>query len=88
MEEVDGLFSSPEKSPVELNGFEDVENDSSVGSEGMSIDEGGLILWLELTTRCVLIQILQAMRQILWTSSRAQMARVPLFSPRPPRGRR
>ncbi|KAJ6128342.1 hypothetical protein N7471_009559 [Penicillium samsonianum] len=31
MEEVDGLFSSPEKSPVELNGFEDVENDSSVG---------------------------------------------------------
>lgn len=43
MEEVDGLFSSPEKSPVELNGFEDVENDSSVGSEGMSMDEGGLI---------------------------------------------
>ncbi|KXG49462.1 uncharacterized protein PGRI_063190 [Penicillium griseofulvum] len=40
MEEVDGLFSSPEKSPVELNGFEDVENNSSVGSEGMSIDEG------------------------------------------------
>ncbi|KAJ5512957.1 hypothetical protein N7463_002509 [Penicillium fimorum] len=40
MEEVDGLFSSPEKSSVELNGFEDVENDSSVGSEGMSMDEG------------------------------------------------
>ncbi|KAJ5164725.1 uncharacterized protein N7500_006555 [Penicillium coprophilum] len=40
MEEVDGLFSSPEKSPVELNGFEDVENDSSIGSEGMSMDEG------------------------------------------------
>ncbi|KAJ5794462.1 hypothetical protein N7457_001061 [Penicillium paradoxum] len=40
MEEVDGLFSSPEKSPVRLNGFEDAENDSSVGSEGMSIDEG------------------------------------------------
>ncbi|CAI7649026.1 unnamed protein product [Penicillium glandicola] len=40
MEEVDGLFSSPEKSPIELNGFEDVENDSSVGSEGMSMDEG------------------------------------------------
>ncbi|KAJ6186320.1 hypothetical protein N7519_007621 [Penicillium mononematosum] len=39
MEEVDGLFSSPEKSPVELNGFEDVEDNSS-GSEGMSIDEG------------------------------------------------
>lgn len=43
MEEVDGLFSSPEKSPVELNGFEDMENESSVGSEGMSMDEGGLI---------------------------------------------
>lgn len=42
MEEVDGLFSSPEKSPVELNGFEDVEDNSS-GSEGMSMDEGGLI---------------------------------------------
>lgn len=42
MEEVDGLFSSPEKSPVELNDFEeDVENESSVGSEGMSMDEGG-----------------------------------------------
>ncbi|KAK4860648.1 hypothetical protein LT330_004379 [Penicillium expansum] len=40
MEEVDGLFSSPEKSPVELNGFEDMENESSVGSEGMSMDEG------------------------------------------------
>ncbi|KAJ5939848.1 hypothetical protein N7516_000016 [Penicillium verrucosum] len=41
MEEVDGLFSSPEKSPVELNDFEeDVENESSVGSEGMSMDEG------------------------------------------------
>ncbi|OQD60033.1 hypothetical protein PENPOL_c030G08657 [Penicillium polonicum] len=40
MEEVDGLFSSPEKSPVELDGFEDVENESSVGSEGMSMDEG------------------------------------------------
>lgn len=43
MEEVDGLFSSPEKSPVELDGFEDAENDSSIGSEGMSMDEGALI---------------------------------------------
>ncbi|KAJ5196404.1 hypothetical protein N7449_006883 [Penicillium cf. viridicatum] len=40
MEEVDGLFSSPEKSPVELNSSEDVGNESSVGSEGMSMDEG------------------------------------------------
>ncbi|KAJ5145660.1 uncharacterized protein N7515_000224 [Penicillium bovifimosum] len=39
MEEVDGLFSSPEKSPVRLNGFEDEDN-SSAGSEIMSIDEG------------------------------------------------
>ncbi|CAG8907335.1 unnamed protein product [Penicillium egyptiacum] len=39
MEEVDGLFSSPEKSPVELNGVEDLEDNSS-GSEGMSMDEG------------------------------------------------
>lgn len=41
MEEVDGLFSSPEKSPTKLNGFDDVENDDSVGSE-MSMDEGVL----------------------------------------------
>ncbi|CDM35614.1 hypothetical protein DTO013E5_6497 [Penicillium roqueforti] len=40
MEEVDGLFSSPEKSPVQLNGFEEEENNSSAGSEGMSMDEG------------------------------------------------
>lgn len=42
MEEVDGLFSSPEKSPVELSEFEDMEDNSS-GSEGMSMDEGGLV---------------------------------------------
>lgn len=39
MEEVDGLFSSPEKSPTKLNGYEDDETDDSAGSE-MSIDEG------------------------------------------------
>ncbi|KAJ6127460.1 hypothetical protein N7523_003072 [Penicillium sp. IBT 18751x] len=38
MEEVDGLFSSPEKSPTKLNGFEEDESDASVGSE-MSMDE-------------------------------------------------
>lgn len=45
MEEVDGLFSSPEKSPARLNGFDgddgDAENDDSLGSE-MSMDEGAL----------------------------------------------
>jgi hypothetical protein len=39
MEEVDGLFSSPEKSPTKLNGFDDDESDDSIGSE-MSMDEG------------------------------------------------
>ncbi|CAG8944898.1 unnamed protein product [Penicillium salamii] len=39
MEEVDGLFSSPEKSPAELRAF-DEDNDSSTGSDGMSLDEG------------------------------------------------
>jgi hypothetical protein len=35
MEELDGVFSSPEKSPVRFNG-----NETMMGSEGMSIDEG------------------------------------------------
>lgn len=43
MEEVEGLFSSPEKSPARLNGFDDydegAENGDSLGSE-MSMDEG------------------------------------------------
>ncbi|KAI9368077.1 hypothetical protein BJX61DRAFT_247793 [Aspergillus egyptiacus] len=37
MEEVDGIFSSPEKSPVNGNGL---NRSDSVGSDGMSIDEG------------------------------------------------
>ena len=37
MEELDGVFSSPEKSPVRFTG-----NDTMMGSEGMSIDEGRL----------------------------------------------
>lgn len=40
MEAVDGLFSSPEKSPAKLDEFDD-EDDESTGSEGMSMDEGG-----------------------------------------------
>jgi hypothetical protein len=35
MEELDGVFSSPEKSPVRFTG-----NETMMGSEGMSIDEG------------------------------------------------
>ncbi|KAF3394037.1 Centromere protein 3 [Penicillium rolfsii] len=38
MEEVDGLFSSPEKSPARLNGFSHADDDSA-GSE-MSIEDG------------------------------------------------
>ncbi|KAL2825425.1 kinetochore CENP-C fungal-like protein [Aspergillus cavernicola] len=37
MEEVDGIFSSPEKSPVKENGF---DMSDSIGSDGMSMDEG------------------------------------------------
>ncbi|KAJ5710700.1 hypothetical protein N7488_004856 [Penicillium malachiteum] len=37
MEDVDGLFSSPEKSSADLNGY---ESEESIGSDGMSIDEG------------------------------------------------
>lgn len=40
MEEVDGLFSSPEKSPVMVNGFDERESEDSMGSDGMSMDEG------------------------------------------------
>ncbi|KAL2863591.1 Cupin domain protein [Aspergillus lucknowensis] len=37
MEEVDGIFSSPEKSPIKENGF---GGSDSFGSDGMSMDEG------------------------------------------------
>ncbi|KAL3478009.1 kinetochore CENP-C fungal-like protein [Aspergillus californicus] len=37
MEEVDGIFSSPERSPVKENGF---DASDSIGSDGMSMDEG------------------------------------------------
>jgi centromere protein C len=39
MEEIEGIFSSPEKSPVKHNGH-NVVNETSIGSEGMSMDEG------------------------------------------------
>lgn len=39
MEEIEGMFSSPEKSPTGLNGFaHDDESDND--SDGMSIDDG------------------------------------------------
>lgn len=37
MEEVDGLFSSPEKSPAKLNGFNAEDN---TASSEMSIEDG------------------------------------------------
>ncbi|KAL1967251.1 hypothetical protein VTN77DRAFT_3297 [Rasamsonia byssochlamydoides] len=39
MEEIDGMFSSPEKSPVRPNGINN-GNETIMGSEGMSMDEG------------------------------------------------
>lgn len=43
MEEVEGIFSSPEKSPVKENGFNHHGNETTIGSDGMSIDEGAFI---------------------------------------------
>lgn len=40
MEEVDGLFSSPEKSPAKLNGFSHADDDTA--SSEMSIEDGKL----------------------------------------------
>ncbi|KAF7161843.1 hypothetical protein CNMCM6106_008954 [Aspergillus hiratsukae] len=37
MEEIDGIFSSPEKSPAGEHGFGNI---TTIGSDGMSIDEG------------------------------------------------
>lgn len=38
MEEVEGLFSSPEKSPAKLNGFSHSDDDTA--SSEMSIEDG------------------------------------------------
>lgn len=40
MEEIEGMFSSPEKSPANANGFDDAEDETTMGSDGMSLDEG------------------------------------------------
>ncbi|RJE17999.1 Cupin domain protein [Aspergillus sclerotialis] len=40
MEEIDGMFSSPEKSPIKENGFNHHGNETTIGSDGMSMDEG------------------------------------------------
>lgn len=40
MEEIDGMFSSPEKSPTKENGFGEGGDETSMGSDGMSLDEG------------------------------------------------
>lgn len=42
MEEIDGMFSSPDKSPVRQNGFDIYGNETAVSSDGMSMDEGTL----------------------------------------------
>lgn len=39
MEDIDEMWSSPEKSPARENGFGS-GNESSIGSDGMSMDEG------------------------------------------------
>ncbi|KAL4898425.1 kinetochore CENP-C fungal-like protein [Aspergillus ambiguus] len=39
MEDIEGMWSSPEKSPVKENGFHGGDDDST-GSDGMSMDEG------------------------------------------------
>jgi Kinetochore CENP-C fungal homologue, Mif2, N-terminal len=40
MEELDGMFSSPEKSFDDDEGDNDDDDDEMMGSEGMSMDEG------------------------------------------------
>lgn len=40
MEEIEGMFSSPEKSPIKENGFNHHGNETTIGSDGMSMDEG------------------------------------------------
>jgi centromere protein C len=39
MENIEGIFSSPEKSPVRRD-VPNASNDTVIGSEGMSMDEG------------------------------------------------
>jgi len=65
MEEVDGLFSSPEKSPTQLNGFEDDESDDSAGSE-MSIDEGRPAYHLDISQSSALTFSISIIRQCAW----------------------
>ncbi|KAI9923685.1 hypothetical protein ASPWEDRAFT_120584 [Aspergillus wentii DTO 134E9] len=40
MEEIEGMFSSPEKSPAQEDGFNINGNETTMGSDGMSMDEG------------------------------------------------
>lgn len=82
MEEVDGLFSSPEKSPAELRAF-DEDNGSSTGSDGMSLDEGApSILPRFLRPDVYSRDAPKAMRQVLWTFLKA--AHVVLLTSRRP----
>lgn len=91
MEEVDGLFSSPEKSPAEENGFSHA--DDTAGSE-MSIEDGetlprdeGVNISSGLATDMYFLEK-QTMRRDLWTFSaplitRATITGHPALNPQP-----
>lgn len=54
MEEIDGMFSSPEKSPMKSNGLNN-GNETIIGSEGMSMDEGMWCAgWMSISHICVM----------------------------------
>lgn len=66
MEEVDGLFSSPEKSPTKLNGFEEDESEDSVGSE-MSMDEGRMAYLIRIFANHSLTCSISVIRKCAWS---------------------
>lgn len=74
MEEIDGLFSSPEKSAVKENGFSHHGNETMMGSDGMSMDEGMPRPFQPSITCLTLDFNSQAMLPVLQTFSMASMA--------------
>lgn len=85
MEEVDGLFSSPEKSPANLNGFSPADDDTA--SSEMSIEDGMLPYRVcaptcyQLMTDIFNLLRDQAMRRDLWIFSALRITRAVLFYP-------
>lgn len=71
MEEVDGLFSSPEKSPTKPSGFEEDQSDDSVGSD-MSMDEGRMACQFEYFAKQSLTCSTAVIRQCAWPSGLSQ----------------